>query len=339
MFKAFTEFQKLKKVMVGRGFSTSIIESNYLRDKLTPTTKRLLSNLLDETEEDYQHLIKICEDFGAEVVRPQYDSDNMDMVPYLMAPRDSLIVLHDSLVVSNEAMQTSIDYCVPFVNESSKIKRGKHTFGLMPPSIIRLGKDIILDKQPEQISNADLSAEWVKNWLGPLGYNVIYTKTHDFKFKGNISHGDGCFSIQKPGVILTIREAKHYTENFFKNWDVLQVPSAWERMSKWNRFKEDTKSFAFTDEKYIDPVWNRLITDWLSDWVGYSQETYFDVNVLSLDEEHVIVSQYNKEVFDYFKKHKIEPIISPFRHRFFWDGGIHCITMDIEREGGREQYL
>lgn len=339
MFKAFTEFQKLKKVMVGRGFSPSIMDNGYLEDKLTPSTKSLLTNLLEETEEDYQNLINICEEFGAEVVRPEYSSNNMDIVPYLMSPRDNLIALHDSLLVCNEAMQTSIDLCSPFVSQTANIKRGKHTFGLMPPSIVRLGKDIILDKQPEQISNADLSAKWVKDWLEPLGYKIIYTKTHDFKFKGNISHGDGCFSIQKPGVILTCREARHYTENIFKNWDVFQVPSAWEKMSKWNKFKEDTRSYAFTDAKYIDPVWNKLITDWLSDWVGYSQETIFDVNVLSLDENHVVVSHYNKEVFAYFKKHKIEPIISPWRHRFFWDGGIHCITMDLEREGECEQYL
>ena len=93
------------------------------------------------------------------------------------------------------------------------------------------------------------------------------------------------------------------------------------------------------DDKYIDPAWNKLVTTWLSEWVGYAKETIFDVNVLSLDENHVVVSNYNKEVFNFFKKHKIEPIICPWRHRYFWDGGIHCITVDLEREGEREQYL
>ena len=41
MFKAYTEFQKLKRVMVGKSLSPNIVESDNLKDKLTPTTKRL----------------------------------------------------------------------------------------------------------------------------------------------------------------------------------------------------------------------------------------------------------------------------------------------------------
>jgi hypothetical protein len=27
-----------------------------------------------------------------------------------------------------------------------------------------------------------------------------------------------------------------------------------------------------------------------------------------------------------------------FRHRHFWDGGVHCITQDLYREGTQEDY-
>ena len=27
------------------------------------------------------------------------------------------------------------------------------------------------------------------------------------------------------------------------------------------------------------------------------------------------------------------------RHRFFWDGGLHCATSDLEREGECEDYF
>ena len=48
----------------------------------------------------------------------------------------------------------------------------------------------------------------------------------------------------------------------------------------------------------------------------------------------------DKEIaFDHFKKHKVEPIIFNFRHRYFWDGGIHCITQDLYREGKQEDYF
>ena len=316
MFKAYTEFQKLKRVMVGKSLSPNIVESDNLRHKLTPTTKRLLTQLLDETEEDYQNLIKICEQFGVEVLRPEY-SLNEDLSPYLMNPRDDLIVLDDTLVCTQEAKGTSIDYIHPVIDELKQVKRNKYTFGLMPPSIVGLGNDIILDKQQEQLSNVKESADYIKEWLEPLGYNIIYTPTHNFNFKAKISHGDGCLSLQKPGVLLTCDDARNFTENIFKNWSACEVDSGWKKMRNWSSYKDDTKSYAFADNKYLDESWNELITTWLSDWVGYAKETVFDVNVLSLDEEHVIVSNYNKDVFNFFKKHKIEPIISPWRHRYF----------------------
>jgi N-dimethylarginine dimethylaminohydrolase len=341
MFKAYTEFQKLKRVMIGQTFSSSIVNNDFLKDKLSPTTKRLLGQLLDETEEDYQELVKICEDFGVEVVRPEYSSTTFDanVIPYLMNPRDDLIVLDDCLVCSQKALGTSVDYLATVAKEKHKVKRNKSTFGLMPPGIVRLGNDIILDQQNEQIANDEKSVNYLRNWLEPLGYNLIYTPTHSFKFKGKIAHSDSTLSLQKPGVLLTCAEAKKYTENIFKGWSACQVENGFSVLKNWGVFKNDTRSYAFEDNKYIDPAWNKLVSTWLSEWVGYAKETIFDVNVLSLDENHVIVSNYNKEVFNFFKKHKIEPIICSWRHRYFWDGGIHCITVDLEREGEREHYL
>ena len=38
------------------------------------------------------------------------------------------------------------------------------------------------------------------------------------------------------------------------------------------------------------------------------------------------------------EKHKVEPVVIPLRNRFFWDGGWHCNTLDIYREGNKEDY-
>ena len=83
-----------------------------------------------------------------------------------------------------------------------------------------------------------------------------------------------------------------------------------------------------------------FVGKWLDEWVGYIEESVFDVNMLSINENLILcTNEPPKELKAAFKKHKVEYIVTPFRHRYFWDGGLHCITLDINREGGREDYF
>ena len=50
-------------------------------------------------------------------------------------------------------------------------------------------------------------------------------------------------------------------------------------------------------------------------------------------------SGYNEKVFKYFEKHGVTPHIVNMRHRYFWDGGLHCVTSDLHREGERKDYF
>ena len=75
------------------------------------------------------------------------------------------------------------------------------------------------------------------------------------------------------------------------------------------------------------------VNEWMDDWVTYVEETVFDVNMFVIDEKNVIVNGHNDQVFDAFERRGITPHIVNFRHRYFWDGGLHCITTDISREG------
>ena len=81
------------------------------------------------------------------------------------------------------------------------------------------------------------------------------------------------------------------------------------------------------------------IDTWLNDWVTYVEESVFDVNMLVIDKNNVICNGYNKKVFDAFERYNITPHVVNFRHRYFWDGGLHCITSDIAREGKQESYF
>ena len=62
--------------------------------------------------------------------------------------------------------------------------------------------------------------------------------------------------------------------------------------------------------------------------------------MLSINEN--LISSTNeppKQLKEAFKRHKVEYIITPIRHPFCWEGGLHCITLDVNREGNCENYF
>ena len=83
----------------------------------------------------------------------------------------------------------------------------------------------------------------------------------------------------------------------------------------------------------------KFVDEWLHEWTGWSIESVFEVNALVVNPELVFFSNYNKGVFEYCESIGITPHIVPFRHRHFWDGGLHCLTVDTVREGGMQNYF
>ena len=76
----------------------------------------------------------------------------------------------------------------------------------------------------------------------------------------------------------------------------------------------------------------------LHNLTGQVDETLFDLNILVLDDRYVVVNSHSDYLFEVLKKHNLEPIVCPLRHRFFFDGGWHCLTLDVKRKGGQIDY-
>jgi len=127
-------------------------------------------------------------------------------------------------------------------------------------------------------------------------------------------------------------DVQNYSETF-PGWDVCYLPDqSWAKVSEFIKLKEkNAGKWWLAGEEYNDEF-TYFVETWLKDWVGYVEETVFDVNVLVLDKHHVCVSNMNPLVVDFLKKHNMEAIHVPWRHRYFWDGGLHCITLDLVRE-------
>jgi hypothetical protein len=83
-------------------------------------------------------------------------------------------------------------------------------------------------------------------------------------------------------------------------------------------------------EEHNQPFIN-FVEQYLHDWTGHVHETVFDVNVLALNPETVCVSNHNPDIFAKLQQRGIDPIVVPWRHRFFVDCGLHCLTLDLHR--------
>ena len=200
-------------------------------------------------------------------------------------------------------------------------------------SMTRVGKDLFFStiNGINEIRKNEFCAKWEK--LFP-DYNV-----HAVTVGG---HTDGTFCPVVPGLIITRKVPIVYSESF-PDWEVVQLDedaiSAYKELRKFKKLKKANKGkWWIPGEENNDDLIDYIET-WLRDWVTFVEESVFDLNMLVIDKKNVICNGYNKKIHDAFERYGITPHVINFRHRFFWDGGLHCITSDISREGKQESYF
>lgn len=152
-------------------------------------------------------------------------------------------------------------------------------------------------------------------------------------------HGDGVYCPIAPGLIISLHDMPTYEETF-PGWEIVYLPNqSWELICDFLYLKAKNKGKWWIPGFERDDEVINVVETWLGNWVGYVEETVFDVNMLIIDPKNVIVFNYNKIVFDALERYGITPHVIPFRHRFFWDGGIHCVTADLSRRGTLTDYF
>jgi len=197
---------------------------------------------------------------------------------------------------------------------------------LFPNGIIRLGQDLLFGVDELLIR---------PNTLEPL---VKHFSEYHVKFVNSHGHVDGCLCVAKPGLLLSIRDIEDQQKSF-PDWEICYLENqSWTKVDNWNKIKTKNAGKWWIPGHEQDDELIDFVETWLTDWVGYVEESVFDVNALVIDEKNILVTSYNKQAFSAFERHGITPHIVPFRHRFFWDGGLHCITLDLDREGDRLDY-
>ena len=345
MINSYTSWQPLEEVIVGRAYSPDYFD--FIKNA---QVRNQLQQILAETEEDLVNLQRTIEKFGARVRRPDLPDRDRFIKSQIygrgaplppLTPRDWQITLGDRLLrvlampeldgLCKEYESAQPGSVVNPHNDPTGWDKNCILNGASASCIVRVGRDVFFDNsdylKPEQ-------TRWiVDNVLGPE-YRI-----HEAVTDG---HGDAVFAILRPGVLLSSKHDFNLDlARDFPGWEVCKVwdSSIWAAMEV-GKFKYESNPGAwYVQGQTPTPEFTDFVNTYLTQWTGFVAETVFDVNCLVLDESHVIFSAYNREVFDYCRRHGIEPIISELRHSYFWDGGISCCTQDIRRRGGLETYL
>jgi N-dimethylarginine dimethylaminohydrolase len=157
------------------------------------------------------------------------------------------------------------------------------------------------------VAGSPIGTKWIQKWLSTL--NIEYVKVP------TVGHIDGVHSILRKDLLLSSIE---YTplKKFFN--DIIIVSSK----PEYHQWRDDDALAS----KVKNP------TGWLYECQGYFQEFCAEANALSIDPETVCLSFYDKDFYSRLKNKGINAIYVQWKNRHFWGGGLHCITLDIERD-------
>lgn len=371
MYSVYQHWDPLETCVVGRSYPPEF----YSWIKNT-NVRKLFEKIAIETEEDFQNIIKVLKSFNVDVLRPELPDDpylNGSFIKPPMAPRDHMVMIGDTFYenwstnfckpdydnikdpswpdcnnwkefnqlpeyIKNECINTfnfgsiqksnnQYDKIFSHIKEQGNVVKSGASYvnGAM---IARLGKDLYFGTECDQTDLNELRKH--------INSEFPTTRNHIVNTNG---HSDGTYCPVCPGLIVSLMDIPTY-EKTFPDWEVVYLPDqSWEKVKPFLDLKsKNGGKWWIPGFEYNNSVVETVET-WLSDWVGYVEETVFDVNMLIVDPKNVIVLNYNDQVFNALDRYGITPHVVPFRHRYFWDGGIHCVTADLHRSGSMQDYF
>lgn len=322
----------LKHVCVGATYGPEFYEP-----VKNPRVRESLQRIAGETIEDYKNLIKVLENLGVKVDQIQIDPD-MTIMDYVdsegkidyhqsqsftliprppMQPRDSVLIVNDQVLLTNKESSWFTDSF-----HADKVVQSQLEFDA--PLVTVIGDRLIADCRDHPTLADTLGGLFPHHKIIPVMIG---------------GHNDAVFSVVAPGTIISTYHHTNYADTF-PGWQVKYIENqSWNAIPEWRKFKHSNHDRWWAPENQNNPEFSNFVDTWLENWLGFVGETVFDVNMLQINQHCVLVNNYNDELFSFLKTNNIEPIIVPFRHRFFWDGGLHCITNDLYREGPHECYF
>ena len=372
-YSVYQHWDPLKVCVVGRSYPP-----DFYSWITVPHVRELFERIATETEEDYQNIINKLESFGVKVLRPNLPTDPFINGKFLsppMTPRDYTVMAGNTFYENysfdfHKAYQDVKDPSWPecntvedfkllpdwiqnecntvhgFKNYQANLNMYDHIFDHIRKQGNTVKSHVYNSKS---LNGAQISRIGQDLYFGTESYDqdiVSYKKFIDQEFTSTRNHivntgghGDGTYCPACPGLIISLQDVPTYAETF-PDWEVVYLPGqSWTAVKPFLDLKAKNKGKWWIPGFEQDQAVIDVVETWLGHWTGYVEETVFDVNMLIIDPKNVMVFNYNKQVFDALARYGITPHVVPFRHRYFWDGGIHCVTSDLHREGVMQDFF
>lgn len=355
-----------------------------------PTTRSQFEKLAQETEEDFQHLIKLLQNrFGVTVHRPEFPDNLQELfvqgkwVQPPTAPRDYFLMIGNKFwvpTVPNASHAWSVfyrqnkqdewpDYIRPndfyqawpgfaeqiktkfaqfqttdLAHLEAKLAFYQHVFADVQAQgnelvytdldfingcfVSRIGQDLYFATQTYHDNQQQI--------LNQVNQLFPDTRNHVVNAGG---HGDATYCPVTPGLIISLRDVPTYADTF-PDWEVVYLPpSDYAHMTQFQASMRTNRGRWFMPGFEQDQNLVTMVNHYFDEWVGQVSETVFDVNILIVDPKNIVVSAHNDRVEKACARYGIEVNVVPFRHKYFWDTGIHCITNDLARQGTRQDFF
>lgn len=352
MINSNTGFGKLKEVIVGRElgltkrladitfrqfYKEAINEKVYQHIEQNGEIYTVNQDLIDLRNKELDDLAKVIEDYGVQVYRPDVvDKVQIFKTPYFQSElssasnvRDMTLVYKDKIIetpsyVRNRYFENinMYDIFAKATRDGGQWIRCPHTkmtddrMDLRPwrerrdyerfnkdaydmaidgAQFLRIGRDCIVNVNSY---NHYLGFQWLKAFYPDVDFHMISVADN---------HIDGAIVALKPGVFLVDHKYPNIRESMpdkFKNW-VYLYPIGTDNI--------DTKGMTDTD-------------------IRLASSSGMDINILSLDENTVLLNKRANSVKDILDKNGFNIIETELQNGEIFAGGIHCSTLDLNRD-------
>ena len=356
---SYNEWGLLEEVIVGRIENAcmapdqpavrAVVPDAVIPELSRGTGKPMPEGLITKANEELNEFIRILEGEGVTVRRPdiydhtrQFETPDWESTGLCSAcPRDGFLVIGDEIIETPMAWRSRYHEGLPYrslfrdyfnqgarwtsapkpalldsLYKSDFVAPAEHdTESPMDYVIndsevvfdaadfIRCGKDIFCHLS--NVTNRS-GIQWLQRHLGDQ-YRIHVIDTSLWR---KPMHIDASFVPLRPGLVLINPDDIDVDKlpTFTKQWDFIIAP-------------RPNKSSG-TAYSYLN-----MCSDWLS------------ANVLSLDENRVIVEAQQTTLMDSLKAYGLEVIPCAFEHFSPFGGAFHCATLDIRRQGQLESYF